>query len=118
MSAREPRHDPSRQSPLSRTCRDHRGARQTNSGFEELIHRYGHVVESLLGLGASTAPDDLAETGDLRKRRAALEKRCCWRSTAIIFERAHLTSFRYSRAKRGIQGRERLGCPGSPLSRG
>ena len=27
---------------------------QTNSGFEELIHRYGHVVESLLGLGAST----------------------------------------------------------------
>jgi uncharacterized protein YdcH (DUF465 family) len=47
---------------------------QTNSGFEELIHRYGHVVESLLGLGASTEPDDLAETGDLRKRRAALEE--------------------------------------------
>ena len=47
---------------------------QTKSGFEELIHRYGHVVESLLGLGGSTEPDDLAETGDLRKRRAALEE--------------------------------------------
>jgi uncharacterized protein YdcH (DUF465 family) len=47
---------------------------QTNSGFEELIHRYGHVVESLLGLGEPTGPDDLAETDDLRKRRAALEE--------------------------------------------
>ena len=45
---------------------------QTNSGFEELIHRYGHVVESLLGLGESTGPDDLAETGDLRRGGGAL----------------------------------------------
>jgi uncharacterized protein YdcH (DUF465 family) len=46
---------------------------QTNSGFEELVHRYGHVVERLLHLG-STTTESLPEVESLRKRRVALEE--------------------------------------------
>src|ERR1700740_1810013 len=46
---------------------------QTNSGFEELVHRYGHVVERLLHLG-STTTESLPEVEGLRKRRVALEE--------------------------------------------
>src|SRR5215471_5624561 len=47
---------------------------QTNPGFEELCHRYGHVVERLLGLGAAAKTELLPEATDLRKRRVALEE--------------------------------------------
>jgi uncharacterized protein YdcH (DUF465 family) len=46
---------------------------QTNSGFENLIHRYGHVVERLQHLG-STTTESLPEVESLRKRRVALEE--------------------------------------------
>jgi uncharacterized protein YdcH (DUF465 family) len=46
---------------------------QTNSGFEELCHRYGHVVERLLHLGTTTT-ESLPEVEGLRKRRVALEE--------------------------------------------
>ena len=46
---------------------------QTNSGFEELVHRYGHVVERLLHLGSTTS-ESLPEVEGLRKRRVALEE--------------------------------------------
>jgi uncharacterized protein YdcH (DUF465 family) len=46
---------------------------QTNSGFEELVQRYGHVVERLLHLGATTT-ESLPEVEGLRKRRVALEE--------------------------------------------
>jgi len=46
---------------------------QTNSGFEELVHRYGHVVERLLHLGSTTS-ESLPEVEGLRKRSVALEE--------------------------------------------
>jgi uncharacterized protein YdcH (DUF465 family) len=48
--------------------------KQTNPAFEELCHRYGHVVERLLGLGPAAKTDSLPEAQDLRKRRVALEE--------------------------------------------
>ncbi len=46
-----------------------------DSGFRELCHRYGRVVESLTGLGQSGKNPATGETvEDLRRRQAALEE--------------------------------------------
>jgi hypothetical protein len=46
-----------------------------DSGFRDLCHRYGRVVESLLGLGQTDTDPSTGETAeDLKRRRAALEE--------------------------------------------
>ena len=68
---------------------------QTNSGFEELIHRYGHVVESLLGLGSRRSPTISPRPAICASAARPWKKRCCWRSTAIGSDRRFIS--RHSR---------------------
>jgi uncharacterized protein YdcH (DUF465 family) len=61
-------------SPVPRACRGHRELSQSDSAFDELLHRYGHTVERLREL--TSAPRDAAaeEVETLKKRRTALEE--------------------------------------------
>jgi uncharacterized protein YdcH (DUF465 family) len=47
---------------------------QGNAAFEELVHRYGDVVERLRDLGSAPKEAPAEEVANLKKRRAAVEE--------------------------------------------